>query len=51
MWSRQSTAGPRRSLSLSQISTMFRQEGKECLLEIIRGAEKMQLKLKLRRLI
>src|SRR5712691_8005842 len=36
---------------LSQISQMFKQEGKEYLLDIIRGEEKKQLKLKLRRLI
>jgi hypothetical protein len=33
-----------RALSLSDISKMFRQEGKEYLLEILRGVEKVQLK-------
>jgi S1-C subfamily serine protease len=42
---------PAAEFSLSQISKMFRQEGKEHLLEIIRGGENKQLKLKLRRLI
>ncbi len=37
--------------SLSQINQMFKQEGKEFLLDIVRGEEKKQLKLKLRRLI
>ena len=38
-------------LSLSQLSQMFKQEGKEYLLDIIRAEEKKQFKLKLRRLI
>src|SRR5712691_9706062 len=42
---------PAAEFSLSQISQMFKQEGKEYLLDIIRGEEKKQLKLKLRRLI
>jgi S1-C subfamily serine protease len=42
---------PAAEFSLSQIRTMFMQEGKEFLLEIIRGAENMQLRLKLRRLV
>ena len=42
---------PATELSLLEISKMFRQEGKEYLLEIIRGAEKIQLTLKSRKLI
>lgn len=42
---------PAAESSLSQISKMFKQEGKEYLLEVVRGEEKKQLKLKLRRLI
>ncbi len=42
---------PTAELSLSQINQMFKQEGKEYLLEIIRGKEKKAIKLKLRRLI
>jgi len=42
---------PAAEFSLSQISQMFKQEGKEYLLDIVRGEEKRQLKLKLRRLI
>ncbi len=42
---------PAAEFSLSQISQMFKQEGKEYLLDIVRGEEKKQLKLKLRRLI
>ncbi len=42
---------PAAEFSLSQINKLFRQEGKECSLEIIRGVEHMELKLKLRRLI
>jgi C-terminal processing protease CtpA/Prc len=42
---------PATELSLCEISKMFRQEGKEYLLEIIRGAEKIQLTLKSRKLI
>ena len=42
---------PATELSLDEIREMFRQEGKEYLLEIVRGVEKIQLKLKTRRLI
>jgi hypothetical protein len=42
---------PAVELSLTEISKMFKQEGKECILDIIRGEEKKQVKLKLRRLI
>ena len=42
---------PAAEFSLSQINQMFKQEGKEYVLEIVRGEEKKQLKLKLRRLI
>jgi hypothetical protein len=42
---------PATELSLDEIRTMFRQDGKEYLLEIIRGVEKIQLKLKLRKLV
>lgn len=37
--------------SVSEVRKMFRQEGKEYLFEIIRGVEKIQLKLKLRKLV
>ena len=42
---------PAAELSLSQISQMFKQEGKEYLLEIIRADEKKQFRLKLRKLV
>jgi len=42
---------PATEFSLSELAKMFSQEGKEYLLDIIRGAEKKQLKLKLRKLI
>ena len=42
---------PVAELSLYQINQMFKQEGKEYLLDIIRGEEKKQLKLKLRTLL
>jgi hypothetical protein len=42
---------PTAELSLSQIKDMFKQEGKEYLLGLIRGDEKKQIKLKLRRLV
>lgn len=42
---------PGAELSLSQISQMLRREGKEYLLTIMRGEQKQQIKLKLRRLI
>ena len=42
---------PATELSLSEINKMFRQEGKEYLLGIIRGGEKVQIKLRSRRLI
>jgi C-terminal processing protease CtpA/Prc len=42
---------PAAELSLAEISQMFKQEGRECVLGIIRGAEKKQVRLKLRRLI
>jgi hypothetical protein len=42
---------PVAEFSLHQINQMFKQEGKEYLLDIIRGEEKKQLKLKLRILI
>ena len=38
-------------ITLTEISRMFRQEGKELVLDIIRGEEKKQIKLKLRRLV
>jgi Aspartyl protease/PDZ domain len=38
-------------LSLTEISKMFKQEGRDYVLDIIRGEEKKQVKLKLRRLI
>jgi len=42
---------PVAELSLSQISQMFKQEGKEYLLDIIRADEKKQFRLKLRKLV
>ena len=42
---------PAAELSLAEISQMFKQDGRECVLDIIRGEEKKQIKLKLRRLI
>ena len=42
---------PTAELSLSDIKHMFKQEGNEYLLEILRGDEKKQIKLKLRRLV
>ena len=42
---------PAAELSLSQISQMFKQEGKEYLLDIIRADEKKQFRLKLRKLV
>jgi len=42
---------PTAELSLTEISQMFKQEGREYLLDVIRGEEKKQVKLKLRRLI
>jgi hypothetical protein len=42
---------PTAELSLSQLNHMFKQEGKEYLLGVIRGEEKKQTKLKLRRLV
>ena len=42
---------PATELSISETNKMFRQEGKEYLLEIIRGVEKIQIKLKSRKLI
>jgi len=42
---------PATEFSLSEIAKMFRQEGREYLLDIIRGEERKQLKLKLRKLI
>lgn len=42
---------PATAFSLSEIAKMFRQEGKEYLLDILRGEEKKQLRLKLRKLI
>ncbi len=38
-------------ITLPEISKLFRQEGKELVLDIIRGDEKKQIKLKLRRLV
>lgn len=42
---------PTAELSLSQIKHMFRQQDQEYLLGVIRGEEKKQIKLKLRRLV
>jgi hypothetical protein len=42
---------PTAQFSLSQINHMFKQEGKEYLLGVIRGEEKKQIKLELRRLV
>jgi len=42
---------PVAELSLSQISQMFKQEGKEYLLDIIRAEQKKQFRLKLRKLV
>ena len=42
---------PATELTISEINKMFRQEGKEYLLEIIRDVEKIQIKLKSRKLI
>jgi hypothetical protein len=42
---------PAAELSLTEISRVFKQDGRECLLDIVRGEEKKQVKLKLRRLI
>ena len=42
---------PSAEFSLTEINKIFKQEGKECLLDIVRGDDKKQVKLKLRRLI
>jgi len=42
---------PATELSLTEISKMFKQEGRDYVLDVVRGEEKRQLKLKLRRLI
>ena len=42
---------PATELSLTEISKMFKQEGRDYVLDIVRGEQKQQLKLKLRRLI
>ena len=42
---------PAAELSLTEVSQMFKQEGRERVLDIIRGEEKKQVKLKLRILI
>jgi C-terminal processing protease CtpA/Prc len=42
---------PAAELSLTEISKMFKQEGRDYVLDIIRGEERLQLKLKLSRLI
>jgi len=42
---------PAAELSLTEIVKMFKQDGRDYVLDIVRGEEKKQLKLKLRRLI
>ncbi|HEU5238124.1 MAG TPA: aspartyl protease family protein [Pyrinomonadaceae bacterium] len=42
---------PATELSLTEISKMFKQEGRDYVLDIVRGEQKQQLKLKLKRLI
>jgi len=42
---------PATELSLTEISKMFKQEGRDYVLDIVRGEQKQQLKLRLRRLI
>jgi membrane-associated protease RseP (regulator of RpoE activity) len=42
---------PAAELSLAEISKIFKRDGQECVLDIISGAEKKQIRLKLRKLI
>jgi hypothetical protein len=42
---------PAAELSLTEVAKLFKQEGREYVLDIVRGEEKKQVKLKLRRLI
>jgi carboxyl-terminal processing protease len=42
---------PAAELSLTEVARLFKQEGREYVLDIVRGEEKKQVKLKLRRLI
>jgi hypothetical protein len=42
---------PAAELSLTEIAKMFKQEGRDYVLEIVRGQERKTLMLKLRRLI
>jgi C-terminal processing protease CtpA/Prc len=42
---------PFSGLTLDQVREMFKQNGRECLLSIKRGAQASQVKIKLRRLI